>query len=95
MRRRAVVRAVTQPPSPTIPLKTTVSYSLDNKRWSEGISEEVSAEWAVLQIPEPVTVGDSLVVHIPLPSRGDEAVVSVISKVAGVPSQSLPTACPT
>jgi hypothetical protein len=69
-------------PKPSIPLKTAISYSLDSKKWSDGVSVEVSSEWAVLQVPDPIEMGDSLVLQIHLPSRGDGETVSVISRVA-------------
>lgn len=67
---------------PSIPLKTAISYSLDSKNWNEGVSMEVSSEWAVLQVSEPIETGDSLVLQIHLPTEGDGETVSVISRVA-------------
>ncbi len=67
---------------PSIPLRAAISYSLDSKKWTDGVSVEVSAEWAVLQVPQPIEAGDSLVVQIHLPTEGDGETVSVISRVA-------------
>ncbi|MFH1114395.1 MAG: protein kinase [Pseudomonadota bacterium] len=81
--RKGVVSRTTAPESrPAIPLRAAVSYSLDSKKWMDGVSVEVSADWAVLQVPEPIEPGDSLVVQIHLPTEGDGETVSVISKVA-------------
>ena len=77
-----VTQAPVVRPKPSIPLKTAISYSLDSKKWSDGVSVEVSSEWAVLQVPDPIEMGDSLVLQIHLPSGGDGETVSVISRVA-------------
>ncbi len=81
-RRTTVSRTASQKSRPAIPLRAAVSYSLDSKNWIDGVSVEVSAEWAVLQVPESIEPGDSLVVQIHLPTEGDGETVSVISKVA-------------
>lgn len=67
---------------PSIPLKTTVSYSLDSKNWHDGKSETISAQWAVLNLNEPVNAGDSLVLHFRLPLSAEDSTISVISRVA-------------
>lgn len=67
---------------PSIPLKTKVSYSRDSKSWHDAKSESISAQWAVLNLNEPVSAGDSLVLHFRLPLSGEENAISVISRVA-------------
>jgi tetratricopeptide (TPR) repeat protein len=64
---------------PSIPLNTAVTYSLDSRSWHDGRSENISAQWAVLQLNEPVRTGDSLVLKFRLPTLDHD--VSVISKV--------------
>ena len=65
-----------------IPLRTSVSYSLDSRNWHDGITESVSAQWAWLQLDEPVNPGDSLVVQFRLPVPDEDDVISIISKVS-------------
>lgn len=74
-----------------IPLKTAVSYSLDSRNWYDGITESISARWAELQLDEPVSAGDSLVVQLRLPPPDENDVISIISKVSEPPSQDLST----
>jgi len=68
----------------SIPLKTEVRYSKDNENWNSGTSSHLSADWALLDVPESMTVGDALVLQILLPSDSAYDSVWIISKVTEV-----------
>jgi serine/threonine-protein kinase len=65
----------------SIALKTAVSYSKDNKIWREGMSARISADWALLCLPDKMEPGDSLVLQIHLPGAENDERVWVIAKV--------------
>ncbi len=65
----------------SIPVKAPVSYSLDNKVWRDGVASRLSAEWALVHLPEDVDPGESLVLQLHLPTGSGEP-VWVISRVA-------------
>lgn len=78
----------TQELEASIALRTTVSYSKDNKIWREGTSSRISADWALLHLPDDLEPGDSLVLQIHLPSGENNERVWVISKVGRPASKS-------
>ncbi|HMK34588.1 MAG TPA: protein kinase [Desulfomonilaceae bacterium] len=71
----------TQDLEASIPLKTAVSYSVDNKVWREGMSSRISADWAVLQIQDQMKRGDSVVLQIQIPTADSDERVWVVSRV--------------
>jgi hypothetical protein len=72
---------VEEPPS-EISLKTSVSYSVDNKNWREGTSSRLSYGWILLDLPERVAPGASLALQIHLPFPEDSEPVWVISRAS-------------
>jgi eukaryotic-like serine/threonine-protein kinase len=65
----------------SIPVKAPVSYSLDNKTWRDGVVSRLSADWALVHLPEKIDLGESLVLQLHLPTGGNEP-VWVISRVS-------------
>ncbi len=71
----------------SIPLNAAIAYSFDNRTWHDGIASRLSADWALLRLPDPVEVGDSLVLKIHLPRRIADEPVWVVSRIAKSPVQ--------
>ncbi len=69
----------------SIPLNGAITYSFDNKTWHDGIASRLSADGALLRLPDPVEVGDSLVLKIHLPRQIADEPVWVVSRIAQSP----------
>lgn len=65
----------------SIPIKAPISYSLDNKTWRDGVVSRLSADWALIHVPEKIDLGDSIVLQLHLPTDAVEP-VWVISRIA-------------
>lgn len=74
----------------SIPLRTRVTYSFDNRNWMEGQCTRLSGDWAYVKLAEPAPVGESLILRIHLPKEGNEEQVWVVSKVAPEGSNTQP-----
>jgi hypothetical protein len=79
---KGTAKAVAQ----SIPLNAAISYSFDNKTWHEGTASTLSADWALLRLPDTVEVGDSLVLKIHLPNQIADEPVWVVSRIAQSPA---------
>jgi tetratricopeptide (TPR) repeat protein len=66
----------------SIAFRTPVSYSTDSKRWKEAVSSHLSDRWAVVEMPEDMDPGESLVLQITLPIGESTEKVWVIAKIA-------------
>jgi len=71
----------------SIPLAIPVSYSLDNKKWQEAICNRLSANWAFVDLPEPLEAGDSLLLKIRLSEDEEAEPVWIVSRVGRVISE--------
>jgi tetratricopeptide (TPR) repeat protein len=69
---------------PSIPLRTQIRYSRDNKNWHGGVSSKIASDWALLHVTESMNVGDDLVLQILLPSEPEYDSVWIISTVTKV-----------
>ncbi|MBI5248517.1 MAG: protein kinase [Desulfomonile tiedjei] len=65
----------------SIPLKAPRSYSLDNNIWRDGVVSRLSADWALVHLPEKIDLGESMVLQLHLPTVANEP-VWVISRIA-------------
>jgi tetratricopeptide (TPR) repeat protein len=66
----------------SIPLQTRVTYSFDNRTWTEGRCMKLASEWAQVQLAEPALGGESLILRIHLPKEGEEEQVWVVSRIS-------------
>jgi tetratricopeptide (TPR) repeat protein len=66
----------------SIPLNAVVAYSFDNKAWHQGTALRLSAGGALLKLPDPVAVGDSIVLKLHLPQQSGSEPVWVVSRIA-------------
>lgn len=69
---------------PSIPLRTEIKYSRDNKSWLAGMSFAVSSDWSGITIANSVDIGEALILQILLPVGERYESVWVISKVTHV-----------
>ena len=71
---------------PSIPWKTPISFTLDNKNWSEGSLVRLSADWALIDIDRSMRVGENILLRLTLPMAQDDNVAWIVTKVVRVDS---------
>ncbi len=72
------------PQGPCIKVRAPVSYSLDNKSWNRGRSTKIASNWAEIEVDEPLTKGDALLIRMDLPGLSDDDPVMLLSRVTEV-----------
>jgi hypothetical protein len=77
----SAARELAQELEASIPVDLPVTYSFDNRTWRTGLASRVSADWALIHVPDRVVEGDSLVIRIHLPREVDEQPIWIITRI--------------
>lgn len=71
---------------PSIPWQTPISFTQDNRNWTEGSLVRLSADWALIDIDRSLRVGDSILLRLALPISKDDNVAWIVTKVVRLDS---------
>lgn len=71
---------------PSIPWKTPISFTQDNKNWTEGSLVRLSADWALIDVDRSLRVGESILLRLALPISTEDNVAWIVTKVVRIDS---------